>query len=389
MAEARHRHDLDWLRVGAFSLLILYHIGMFYVSWDWHVKSPHAPVSWMETPMALTNVWRLPLLFFISGVALAYAMDRYGARNLLGRRIVVLLVPLLFGMYVVCAPQAWFELTEKHGWDGSVRDFYRGYVDWPWASPEGWPIITPTWNHLWYVLYVLVYSVVLILAGWAFGDRLRGGLARVAALPGLLLIVPLVQIGLAALMNDSIGRAQTLWGDWYNLATSFLVMLLGFAVATVPDFWARLRAGRLTALGAALLLSVLVVVARQSLPPTDVGLSAQFVLRILQGWSVIWALLGWGQVLLDRDGPVLRYCSAAVFTWYVLHQTIIIAVGVPLGRLGWPLWAEAGALTLATILLCFAGYHLVARHMGRFGLLLGARNRPAFARLRGDGRGLR
>ena len=33
------RYDLDWIRVGAFMLLILYHVGMFYVDWSWHVKS--------------------------------------------------------------------------------------------------------------------------------------------------------------------------------------------------------------------------------------------------------------------------------------------------------------------------------------------------------------
>jgi peptidoglycan/LPS O-acetylase OafA/YrhL len=35
------RTDLDWIRIGAFALLILYHVGMFYVpsDWDWHVKS--------------------------------------------------------------------------------------------------------------------------------------------------------------------------------------------------------------------------------------------------------------------------------------------------------------------------------------------------------------
>ena len=30
---------LDWLRIGAFALLVLYHVGMYYVSWSWHVKS--------------------------------------------------------------------------------------------------------------------------------------------------------------------------------------------------------------------------------------------------------------------------------------------------------------------------------------------------------------
>src|SRR4029077_15497829 len=36
------RVDLDWVRIGAFGLLILYHVGMFYVPWSWHIKSVHS-----------------------------------------------------------------------------------------------------------------------------------------------------------------------------------------------------------------------------------------------------------------------------------------------------------------------------------------------------------
>ena len=39
------RYDLDWLRIVAFGLLILYHVGMFYVTWGWHVKSTYAGPS--------------------------------------------------------------------------------------------------------------------------------------------------------------------------------------------------------------------------------------------------------------------------------------------------------------------------------------------------------
>ncbi len=35
------RHDIDALRVCVFGLLILFHVGMFYTPWDWHVKSEH------------------------------------------------------------------------------------------------------------------------------------------------------------------------------------------------------------------------------------------------------------------------------------------------------------------------------------------------------------
>ena len=62
------RHDIDALRAIAFGLLILYHVGMFYVPWDWHVKSVHI-APWLETPMLLLNQWRMPLVFMVSGLA--------------------------------------------------------------------------------------------------------------------------------------------------------------------------------------------------------------------------------------------------------------------------------------------------------------------------------
>ena len=96
------RYDLDWVRIGAFMLLILFHVGMYYVTWDWHVKSPHAS-SDIEPLMMLTSPWRLSLLFLVSGVATGYLLAR-GAGNFLGQRSIRLLIPLAFGMLVIVPP---------------------------------------------------------------------------------------------------------------------------------------------------------------------------------------------------------------------------------------------------------------------------------------------
>ncbi|RYD20313.1 MAG: acyltransferase, partial [Lysobacteraceae bacterium] len=45
----RH-YGMDWLRIGAFALLILYHIGMVFVPWNFHVKSLHVE-DWVRLPM--------------------------------------------------------------------------------------------------------------------------------------------------------------------------------------------------------------------------------------------------------------------------------------------------------------------------------------------------
>ena len=40
------RADLDWLRVGAFGLLIFYHAGMAWSGWDWIVTSG-VSIDWL------------------------------------------------------------------------------------------------------------------------------------------------------------------------------------------------------------------------------------------------------------------------------------------------------------------------------------------------------
>src|SRR5580692_1302031 len=88
----QRRYDLDWVRIGAFMLLIFYHVGMYYVTWDWHVKSPHAS-SAIEPLMMLTSPWRLSLLFLVSGVATAHLLAR-GRGNFMRSRSARLLIPL-------------------------------------------------------------------------------------------------------------------------------------------------------------------------------------------------------------------------------------------------------------------------------------------------------
>src|SRR5688572_1559683 len=101
-ADAR-RYDLDWLRVIAFALLIFYHVGMFYVTWDYHVKSRHAS-TFLQPAMSLVNPWRLALLFFISGVAVRFLSDKMSPGAFAWSRHVRLGIPLLFGVAVIVAP---------------------------------------------------------------------------------------------------------------------------------------------------------------------------------------------------------------------------------------------------------------------------------------------
>jgi sensor histidine kinase YesM len=74
------RYDLDWVRIGAFMLLIFYHVGMYYVSWDWHVKSPSASHT-IEPLMLLSSPWRLSLFSYFVILLVLFAVREFRVRR--------------------------------------------------------------------------------------------------------------------------------------------------------------------------------------------------------------------------------------------------------------------------------------------------------------------
>lgn len=359
------RHDLDWLRVIAFALLIFYHVGMFYVTWDWHVKSPHASPL-LEPVMVLVNPWRLMLLFFISGVALRFAFDRTSLRAFLPRRTLRLFIPILFGMLVVVMPQAWFELRYKGEIGPAFWSFYRDYVGLP---EQKFGIILPTWNHLWYVVYILVYTLVvaallpLLRAARHPADRILSWLERGAA--WRLLLVPALPFLIYRLTLDPrFPTTHALYDDWANHAHSLTILLIGFFVAKSPAFWRAVEKSLGAALVAIAVAGGLLLAARLNWDAVradqDLRLAAQ-VLRTFYAWAVIVALLGLAQRWLNRPGKALSYLTAAVFPYYILHQTLIVATGYALLESGLPAWAEAALVTGGTVLGCALGYEIIRR----------------------------
>ena len=372
------RYDLDWIRVGAFFLLILYHVGMFYVPWDWHVKSPN-PVEVLEPLMQLTNPWRLTLLFLVSGAATRFMADKVSVGKLTGARIARLLPPLVFAMFVIVPPQSYYQVIEyAAGHPGWLTGFdsYDGFwlkyatASGHWIGPdEGGRLITPTWNHMWFVAYLLVYSVILAMM-LAFmprlGATLQAGLERTLKGPGLL-IWPVVFLAATRMfLMPRFEITHALVDDWYNHAVSFSAFLLGYGLAKSEIVRERLVGARWMTLILALVCwagwatYAWLYRADDANPPEALRLVMRGVYAINQ-WCAIAAILGFGAKHLNRDAPALRYLTLAVFPFYIVHQTLIVVLAYHLARLNLPQGLEAALLIGATFAGCFMTYEIVRR----------------------------
>ncbi len=363
------RHDLDWIRVGAFFLLILYHVGMFYVPWDWHVKSPR-PVEWLEPVMQMTNPWRLTLLFLVSGAATRFMADKISAGELAGQRAWRLLPPLVFAVFVIVPPQSYYEVVEQAGFSGSFLDFYARYAtaSGGWCDADGC-LITPTYNHMWFVVYLFVYTMILAILIRLFrgslvrlGDGLGERLSGWTLLLGPIVYLAACRIVLAPMFEVT----HALVDDWYNHAVSFAAFLLGYLIARSEAF----RAATIRVRWPALILAIGAWAAWASYtwayrgdgaaPPELLKLAMRGVYAVDQ-WCAILAALGFGAKHLTRGGPVLTWLTLAVFPFYIVHQTVIVVAGHHLAKLGLNQALEAALLIAITFAACFATYAVVSR----------------------------
>ena len=361
------RYDLDWVRIGAFMLLIFYHVGMYYVTWDFHVKSPHASAA-LEPLMMLSSPWRLSLLFLVSGVATAHLLAR-GRGNFMRRRSARLLIPLLFGMLIIVPPQSYLEVVEKLGYQGSFFEFYRLYITGFHGFCREDCLVMPTWNHLWFVAYLWVYTLVLFSAvclaprgiPW-LRQRAESSLSGLGVLLWPIALLAAARIGLVARFPQN----HALIGDWYSHASYFSVFLLGFVLAGSVKPWQALQRYRWHTLGAALLgWSALcayfgVYAADAAVPPQALRLIMRGIYGAQQ-WLAIAAVLGFAHRHLQHDNAARRYLTAAIFPVYILHQTVIIVLAHALQPANLAAPVEGLLLVMTTAAACFLAYELIRR----------------------------
>ena len=357
------RYDLDWLRVIAFGLLIFYHVGMYYVTWGWHVKSPYES-DFLEPAMMLLNPWRLPLLFVISGIAVRYAAEKMAAGPFAWSRFKRLMIPLLFGSFFIVPPQTYFELLGKGAIEPGYWDFYKLYVDFG----RHWGVTTPTYNHLWYVMYVLIYTLIAIPL-LAIGKRipLPAIVGRVFASP-LVLLLPVIPFLVYRFtldtqfaethdfMNDPAGHAR--YGTWF---------LLGMMCAKSEQFWQGVQSYWRIALGLAIATGAVLTpiwADWDSMAPEGAAMQTARAFRVFYMWWVIVGLFGLGERYLNKKSKALSYFTEAVFPYYILHQTLIILIGVALAPHRVGAVPEFLLVASGTAFGCYALHEYVIRRIG-------------------------
>jgi Acyltransferase family len=380
---AERRHELDWMRVTAVLMLFFYHSARVFDFSDFYVKNPTLSLG-ADAFVFFLNIW-FPLFFFIAGASAWFALKKRSASQFASERTRRLLVPFVFGLLFLATPQVYCVYIQKAGNTASVAQFVRYLFSVPPLTAivagqvDEARIVAYTWEmaHLWFVAYLLLFALVCLPLFSSIKDgRLRG-----------------VRDGLAGFCD------RTKWG----------IFLFGIPMAlagtgfSIPEYLARMmfivpfalgfilysdgRFGRaIDRVGLISFVSALVLSGASGAVAAMDGLEAPGAAFIPVGiligttmWAWLLALVAGGRRLFGFTNSLLEYANDGSYPFYILHQTVLVAMALAIVELNVPWPVKYCLLLLGTLGITAAVYELLVRRWRPVRFLFGMRQLPRAA----------
>jgi glucan biosynthesis protein C len=378
------RHDIDWVRILAVLLLVPFHSARLFNIDEPNVAEPfYAKSEALSWPLShfihFVEPWHMPLLFVVAGAASWFALGFRTGGQYATERLKRLLIPLVFGVLVVIPPQGFFARMSVSDYDASYLRFWPDFFS-DWGDIEGYTgTFTPA--HLWFILYLFVFSLIglalLLYLRRGSGSRFLSRIAGLCRRPGVIFLFALPLLA-----------ADYLAGDVDpNPLRYFLLFVLGYILVSDRRFEEAIDRHKSTAL----LLGITAAVPLNAVWALDVDFGGDYTpqmigirfLHQLDGWLWIVAILGYGRWFLSVDNRALRYANEAAYPFYILHQTVIVAVGFYVLKWGMGVPASYALVVLFSLLATLGLYELIVRRVGVLRFLFGMKGRPAAPRLAG------
>lgn len=373
-SKPQRRYDLDWLRVLAVLLVIPMHTALVFGMRLLDIPTVAAGRSNLLAILAgFIYPWHMPLLLLISGAATWFLLRSRTVSQYLLRRSFRLIPPMLFAILVLIPPLAFVQFLGRPGYPTNFFAFYPRFFTR--LSPEG-PF---TWLHMWFVAYLLIFSLVsaplFVYLNSRSGQRLISKLAAFAESRGgiFLLFLPLaaIEIGLRARWPG----VQNLIDDVANDMRYLTFFLYGYLFMTNKRFTKAIARQAPAAFGIGVLTATLLVlqwvVFKIPAPPYSLTYAIGYALWAFNGWTWLIAVLGFGYRYLSKPSKPLGYAGEAALPVYVLHLPINLAIGFYMVRWDTHLVLKYFLVTTTTIITTYAIYEVCFRRFRLMRRVLG------------------
>ena len=353
------RHDVDWLRVILFGLLIWFHYAVFSLG---TLKGGDSSLEILNLPLyfiiGVMHQWRLAALFVISGMGTAFAFRKRTWGVYVKERFSRLGIPLLFGTYIL-----FFGIFEPLGTTARLFELFPGHEDMP-------------YGHLWFIYNLLIYSVLLTpvfshVRRYPDGKivQMTRSIMRVRHGMGLLLLPPLL-LSLNNVLFKPWGFGEV--GMWWEFPRYMLYFLFGYLmIAAKEDYFPAIDRIRIPVTVITPVLAVMWFLGGEMFETPHIyeggwvaeGYNAFAVeptiaalIQSFHAWFWCLFIFSWASKLLNRPSTWLAYLNEAVYPAYIVHMhlTFLPIAFFALIGLGYYVSMTIGTIVVFVgVMICF------------------------------------
>lgn len=336
MTTLNRRYDIDWIRVIAIGLLLIYHVAIGFQPWGIMIGFITNSKSWesLWTPMTMLNVWRIPILFFVSGMGVYFALQNRTWKELIVERAARIGVPYLFG-FLAIVPIHVYLLQRYYNFPASYQ---------------------PNPGHLWFLGNIFVY--VLVLAPLFFylrtneNGRFVRFLKKLFSTPfGLMPVIGLLMLEVLIIKPFPYELyAMT----WHGFFLGLLAFFFGFCFVLCGDsFWNMLLRFHW--------MFPVLAVALFALRLFYFKMNTPVYLVVIESNCWILSVLAFAYKYLNRPGKALTYLSKAAYPIYILHMIFLYLGSSLIFQTELDVRLQFLLVLLITLGGCLAVYEIVRR----------------------------
>lgn len=370
-SKSNRLYYLDWLRVIAFSILLFEHSAEVFVNWHFWAKNPETSTG-LSYFIVFFKPWRMPLLFFISGAAVTLSFKRRNPISLVKERSIRILLPLIAAMLFVIPPQIYF-IKVSEGYSGSFWDFYLNVFSFKWF-PKG----NLHWLHLWYLAFIFGYTLIMLpilhMLKSENGKTFLNRIAKPLSSPFILFSLTLVFA-----FPYYLSKAFSLHGNIGQLLFFFPFFIFGTLFGTNKLITESIKKHSIAALFCAVAITITLysfTIANGNdfdyfFEMGNVKPLPIFLLKSLNLWFWLIAILGFGMRYLNFGSTALSYATKAVYPFYILHQTVIVIIAYYIVTLGYSIGLKLVLISVLSFLIIFLLYEFIIRRTSFTCLLFG------------------
>ena len=352
------KYFIDWLRIGLIISVFFFHVGMIFRPEQWHVNSAES-FPFLDPIMWWLHLWRMPLLFLVSGVGTYYAIGKRTSWQYLKERFTRLYIPFTFGFFTLVPLMVYVERIDNYS---SFWEYIPHMFD---GGP--YPIGNISWHHLWFILYLFIISLLITpFLNYTKSGHYNMVRAKLIAITtkkmGLNWLLPVIILSQVILRQYFPNSTHALYNDWAYFTYYLLFFISGFMLFTSDKVITKLENDRRLYLYQTSIFTVILFL----LPtifgqPSTVQDYFRGITEMIISLSCGLTAIAYAKAYFNKDHKYRKNLNQAIYPFYLLHQPALIFIGYVLLKLEISYLSQAILITVFSLTFIIVSYVIILK----------------------------